>query len=65
MTAEETKVSREGRYSVAQTCLALGISRNTLRKYTDEGYIKCGYRRGTCRKFYSGNEIRRFWNAIL
>jgi predicted site-specific integrase-resolvase len=44
MTAEEPRVSREGRYSVTQTCLALGISRNTLRKYTDEGYIKCGYR---------------------
>lgn len=63
ITPEEPKVSAEGRYSVSQTCKALGIHRNTLRKYTVAGLIKCGFRRETARKFYRGSEIVRFWKA--
>lgn len=65
MTAEEPRVSNEGRYSVTQTCAALDITKNTLRSYTLQGFIKCGFRRGTCRKFYAGSEIRRFWKATM
>ena len=65
MTAEEPRVSNEGRYSVTQTCAALGIHKNTLRAYTAKGYIKYGVRRGTCRKFYAGSEIKRFWKATM
>lgn len=65
MTSTEPNVSNEGRYSVTETCKALGVHKNTLRRYTAQGFIKCGYRRGTCRKFYSGCEIRRFWKAII
>lgn len=65
ITAVEPKVSAEGRYSVTQTCAALGIHRNTLQKYTELGMIKCGFRRETARKFYKGSEIMRFWRAHL
>lgn len=65
VTSVEPQVSLTGRYSVKQTCEALGIHRNTLRRYTDEGYIKCGFRRETARKFYPGQEILRFWKSQL
>ena len=33
------------RYTIDETCGILGIHRSTLRRYTDSGLIKCGYRR--------------------
>lgn len=65
ITATEPKVSAEGRYTVAQTCAALGIHRNTLQKYTESGFIRCGFRRESSRKFYKGSEILRFWKAQI
>lgn len=63
ITAIEPAVTATGRYSVGQTCSALGIHRNTLRNYTNSGLIKCGFRRESGRKFYLGSEILRFWKA--
>jgi DNA-binding transcriptional MerR regulator len=65
MTAAIPNVIDTGRYTVTQTALALGIHRNTLGSYTCQGLIKCGYRRGTGRKFYEGREILRFWSAKM
>lgn len=65
ITAEEPKVSENGRYSVKQASEVLGIHRNTLRNYTDQGLIKCGFRKVNYRKFYEGREIIRFWKASL
>lgn len=65
ITTNEPKVNEGGRYSVMQACEALGIHRNTLRNYTEQGLIKCGFRRETGRKFYVGREIVRFWRAQL
>lgn len=65
ITAEEPQVAIAGRYSVKETCEHLGIHRNTLRKYTDEGDIKCIFRRPSGRKAYLGQEILRFWKAML
>lgn len=65
VTAIEPKVAPTGRYTVKQTCECLGIHRNTLRRYTDEGHIKCSFRRETARKIYLGKEILRFWNSQL
>lgn len=53
------------RYTIDETCGILGIHRSTLRRYTDSGLIKCGYRRETGRKFYLGSEISLFWKAQL
>lgn len=65
ITAIEPNVSEAGRYSVTETSAVLGIHRNSLRKYTEQGIIKCGFRRQTARKFYLGSEILRFWRAQL
>lgn len=65
ITPVEPNVNELGRYSVMETCAALGIHRNSLRKYTEQGLIKCGFRKLSARKFYSGREILKFWRAQL
>ena len=65
ITTEEPKVKETGRYSVQQTSAVLGIHRNTLRSYTEQGLIKCGFRKVNYRKFYEGREIIRFWKASV
>ena len=65
ITSVEPNVVESGRYSVMETCAALGIHRNSLRKYTDMGLIKCGFRKLSARKFYAGREILKFWRAQM
>lgn len=65
MTAEEPKVTETGRYNVTETCAILGVHRNTLRRYTELGQIKVGFRRTSARKFYTGKDILKFWRATL
>lgn len=65
ITAIEPKVALDGRYSITEACKALGIHRNTLLKYTEQGMIRCGFRKINARKFYKGSEIIRFWREHL
>ncbi len=65
MTALAPKVNESGKYTISQASSALGIHRNTLREYTNQGLIKCGFRRESGRRFYDGREILRFWNARI
>lgn len=65
ITSIEPNVNEAGRYTVTETCLALGIHRNSLRKYTEQGLIKCGFRKQSARKFYTGRDILKFWRAQL
>lgn len=63
ITAIEPQVTATGRYNVTQTCSLLGITRTTLGRYVKAGIIKCGFRRETGRKFFTGSELLRFWKA--
>lgn len=65
MTAIEPNINATGRYSIGEASALLGMHRNTLRKYTEQGLIKCGYRKATARKFYMGSELLRLWKAQL
>lgn len=65
ITSTLPQVNETGRYGITETSNALGIHRNTLRKYTEAGYIKCGFRKVSARKFYLGSEIIRFWKSQL
>lgn len=65
MVTEQPKVEPHSRYTVTETCAILGIHRNSLRKYTDNGRIKCGVRKSTAKKFYLGSDILNFWNKQL
>jgi predicted site-specific integrase-resolvase len=63
MIAFQPNVCESARYSINETCQILEIHRNTLRAYTFAGNIKCGVRRATKRKFYTGTEIIRLWKS--
>lgn len=65
MTSEEPNVSCNSRYDINATCSLLGISRNTLRKYTALGFIKSEIRRCNGRSFYFGSEILKFWKGSI
>ena len=65
ITPTEPTVADTGMYSVTEACQALGIHRNTLRRYIVEGLIKCGFRRLNRRRFFYGREIKRCWRAQL
>lgn len=62
MVNDRPEVTTAGRYSAAQTARLLGIHRNTLRKYTDQGCILPRIHKATGRKYYLGSEILRFWD---
>lgn len=65
VTCNEPKVIATSRYSINETCKLLGITRKTLQKYTTYGLIKCGYRKATMKKFYTGLDIMKFWRAAV
>lgn len=66
MVNEEPKLSPTSRYSIGEAASILGMHRNTLRRLTNvEGGIRCQFRKGNKRKFYTGLEITRFWRSCL
>lgn len=64
MTNTIPTLPKGARYSIKETCAILGIHRNTLRTYTDNGAIKCGFRKADTRKFYTSEEIIKFWRTV-
>lgn len=54
-----------GQYTIKETAAIIGVTRNTLRGYTDKGFIRCSFRRGTGKKFYYGKDIKRYLKATL
>lgn len=65
MTNEEPKVADAGRYTMTETCKALGIHRNTLRRWVQAGKMKVKFRRIDNRKVIEGAEIKRAWRVAL
>ncbi len=65
MTPHEPQVAATDRYPIGKAAEVLGVSRYSLLKWWAAGRIKCGFRRDTGRKFFTGRELLRFWNAQL
>ena len=65
MTNVEPKVSDAGRYTMTETCKALGIHRNTLRRWLQSGKMKVKFRRIDNRKVIEGSEIKKAWRVAL
>lgn len=63
LTPIQPNANPRGRYSIGDTCKLLGIHRNTLRNYTEQGLIKSRLRQNGKRSFYLGSEILRFWEV--
>ncbi len=64
MISEEPRVALRGLYPIGEAAAALGISRNTLRKYAEEGFIKFHVRRMSNRKLFKGSDLLRLWSSI-
>ena len=65
MTKVEPKVADSGRYTMTETCKALGIHRNTLRRWLQAGKMKVKFRRIDNRKVIEGSEIKKAWRVAL
>ncbi len=50
---------------MTETCKALGIHRNTLRRWVQAGKMKVKFRRIDNRKVIDGAEIKRAWRVAL
>lgn len=67
MVNEQPQIPPSARYTIQEAAQILGISRNTLRRYTNIGPtgIRCSYRKSNGRKFYTGLDIVKFWRASM
>lgn len=54
-----------GFYPIGQAAQILGIDRKTLRRHTEQGFIKCHYKRENGRRVYDGREIIRYHQATM
>lgn len=64
MTATIPIINDTDQLSVKQAAAILGIHRSTLHRHTEEGLIKCSYRRSSGRRYYTGKEIKRYWQFL-
>ncbi|MCM1490724.1 MAG: helix-turn-helix domain-containing protein [Muribaculum sp.] len=57
---EMPEIKRSSRYTVGQAAKVLGVHRNTLCGYCNQGLIKFTFRVGK-KKLIMGHELIRFW----
>lgn len=65
MLTELPSIAVRGRYSVTETAKVMGVDRSTIRRWIECGKMRCGYRQCNKRRFVTGEEIQRFFNARL
>ena len=65
MTNVEPKIADAGRYTMTETCKALGIHRNTIRRWLQAGKMKVKFRRIDKLKVIEGSEIKKAWRVAL
>ena len=63
ITANMPEINATDQLSIGEAAAVLGVHRNTMRRYTEQGLIKCRFRRATKRRFYTGADILRFWKS--
>jgi predicted site-specific integrase-resolvase len=61
LTPDRPNAKLDGRYCINETCAMLGMTRQTLLKYSDSGEIRYRLRQNGKKKFYLGSEIIKFW----
>ena len=65
MLSELPRIAVRGRYSVTETAKVMGVDRSTIRRWIECGQMRCGYRQHNKRRFVTGEEIQRFFNAQI
>ena len=63
MTTLPPQVAMNGLYGMTDAARVLGITRNTLRKYAERGYIAFRVRKSNRRRVTTGKEIIKLWNG--
>lgn len=63
MTNNEPQVMPTARYGVTEAAAILGVSRSTINRHVQAGTLKFKLRKANCRKYFTGIELLRFWNA--
>lgn len=57
------QVAETGLYNISEAARALGITRKTMRKYAEGGYISFYVRKSNRRRVTTGKEIIKLWNG--
>lgn len=65
MVSEQPVVNPDSRYTIGQTMQLLGMSRNTVKKYTDSGQLRHVVHKATGKKMYYGHAIVLFWKTLV
>ena len=65
MVHEEPKCVDNARFNSTDAAMMLGIHRNTLRQHTIAGHIRCVFTKQSCRPYYTGSEIKRYWRTYF
>lgn len=64
MVQIEPQIEDNSIFPIGKAAVALGISRDTLRKYTVSGAINHHIHKVNGRKLYKGDDLKRFWNGL-
>lgn len=64
MVGEQPVVNPDSRYTIRETMSLLGMSRNTIKKYTNNGQLEHIVHKATGKRLYTGNAIVHFWRTM-
>lgn len=60
----EPKVADTARVPIGEAADLLGISRETLRVHSNNGFINCRFNQATKRRYFTGRELKRYWRKM-
>lgn len=64
MVREQPVVNPDSRYTIGDAIRLLGMSRNTIKKYTDSGQLRHVVHKATGKRLYTGQAIVLFWRTM-
>lgn len=64
MIVTKPNVEPSGLYNQSQAATALGIERHTLKRYADNGLIKCRVRKAGRGLVFTGADIIKCWQSM-
>lgn len=57
-------VDPKGNYELKAASEALCVSKSTLLRWTQQGFIRCSIRKSNKRKVWSGEALIKFWKSV-
>lgn len=63
MTATRPEVNPTTRYSLTDAAMQLGVSKRTVERWLEENKLKAVILKINNRRYITGTEILRVWNA--